>query len=327
MQRDHYGDDCPRSRGSLARFAPSAFSKLTLSLGPFSNTYQHQTSLSAQPTHQRWDDDDKGDSDTNRLPGQVTPFAGLNAGKKTVEKRKRAAMEQERQFGGSEPRGRRDKSRRAGDGGSANGSGLPFGHRQFMTPSSSGSPALRKGKGRDTFKSTNTPQIQFGKLSLPGSGSGPEANGTPRRQAGPSNPNPASASTTLVNRALRQSFVNSPKSPTVNLNGSGGSSAARNTGSPLASTPKNKNKNKRRKRKSDEMEEGEIEEIAFRRSGAGGGSVVDWGREMDEEERKAKKVAAAERKKLGGGGGGGGGLSIKGRSKGAAPGQKYHGGY
>lgn len=94
------------------------------------------------------------------------------------------------------------------------------------------------------------------------------------------------------------------------------------------------------------MEEGEIEEIAFRKSGAGGGKVTDWGREMDEEERKAKKVAAGEKKrgkksssKNGGGagadsvngpgGGGGGGLSIKGRNKAVAgaPGQRYHGGY
>lgn len=257
-------------------------------------------------THQRFDDDDDY-SASPRLPNQATPFGGLNAGKKTVEKRKRAAMEQERQFGGSEPRAKpRDQRERDNDT-------LPFGHRHFMTPSGSGSPADRARPRPQASKSgTGGQQIQFGKLSMPG---GDED--TPRR-------NGAGASA-LVNRALRQSHLgNSPKSPTVNLNG---------RSSPLASTPSSSSSTKagRSKRKSKQtdanLEEGEIEEIEFRKSGAGGGKVSDWGREMDEEERKAKRVAAAERKDAAPKGSG---LSIKGRSKAtpaAAPGQKYHGGY
>ena len=325
MQRDHFGDDCPRSRGSLARYAPSAFNKLSLSLGPFSA--RSTAPIPPRPSHQRWDSEDDRTADRDRLPGQVTPFAGLNAGKKTVEKRKRAAMEQERQFGGSEPRKPKDRRTGRTDG------TLPFGHSHFMSPAAS--PAAR-GKGKDGQTAS---QIQFGKLSLPGSD---ESTGTPKRNGGPSN----SASTTLVNRALRQSYVNSPKSPTVNLN---------SRSSPLASTPESSksqssSKARRKKRKSgeSELEEGEIEEIAFRKSGAGGGKVADWGKEMDEEERKAKKAAkgeAKEKKRVrgkksesksgseaspgGGGGGGSGGLSIKGRGKAApsAPGQRYHGGY
>ena len=222
-------------------------------------------------------------------------------------------MDQERQFGGSEPRHpKRGKE-------IVNGNGLPFGHRQFMTPGSgsgsNGSPAVRKPKGRGTPGSAA--QIQFGKLSMPG-----EGEGTPKR---------GSASSTLVNRALRSSMMNSPKSPTVNLNGNG------NTSSPLASTPGSTSKRRRKKEKLGGREEGEIEEVAFRKSGLGGGKVEGWGRELDEEEKKAKKVGKLERKRAkdektssgGGGGGGGGGLSIKGRSQAqaTAPGQKYHGSY
>ena len=86
-----------------------------------------------------------------------------------------------------------------------------------------------------------------------------------------------------------------------------------------------------------DREEGEIEEVAFRKSGLGGGKVDGWGRELDEEEKKAKKVGKLERKRAkdektasgAGAGGGGGGLSIKGRSQvqATAPGQKYHGSY
>jgi hypothetical protein len=84
------------------------------------------------------------------------------------------------------------------------------------------------------------------------------------------------------------------------------------------------------------LEEGEIEEVAFRKSGAGGGKVEGWGRELDEEERKAKKVNKAAKKRekeekqvpTPASGGGGGRLSIKGRSQvSITPGQKYHGGY
>lgn len=240
----------------------------------------------------------------------MTPFAGLGAGRKTIEKRKRAAMDQERQFGGSEPR---HPKRKDGNGG---GNGLPFGHRHFMTPSGSGSglngsPAVRKAK--DTPSSA---KIQFGKLSMPGESQGD----TPKR---------GSASTTLVNRALRQSMMNSPKSPSVNLNSNGNGS----TSSPLASTPPSTSK-RRRKKKMGDKEEGEIEEVAFRSSGLGGGKVEGWGRELDEEEKKAKKVGKLERKRTKegnsatAGNGVGGGLSIKGRSQQTvAPGQKYHGSY
>jgi len=82
-----------------------------------------------------------------------------------------------------------------------------------------------------------------------------------------------------------------------------------------------------------DREEGEIEEVAFRKSGLGGGKVEGWGRELDEEEKKAKKVGKMERKRAKDekavNGGGGGGLSIKGRSQvqATAPGQKYHGSY
>jgi hypothetical protein len=238
-----------------------------------------------------------------------------------IEKRKRAAMDQERQFGGSEPR--HPKRGQDGANGSGGGNGLPFGHRHFMTPSgpsgsgSKGSPAIRKGRDKATPSSA---KIQFGKLSMPGEGEGGD---TPKR---------GSASTTLVNRALRQSMMNSPKSPTVNLNNNG------NTSSPLASTPPSTSKRRRRKDQAGGKEEGEIEEVAFRKSGAGGGKVEGWGREMDEEEKKAKKVGKLERKRAkdeksaaagGAGGGNGGGLSIKGRSQAqaTAPGQKYHGSY
>lgn len=218
-------------------------------------------------------------------------------------------MDQERQFGGSEPRHPKRK-----DGNGNGNNGLPFGHRQFMTPSgsgSNGSPAVRKPKGKNTPGSA---KIQFGKLSMPG-----EGEDTPKR---------GSASTTLVNRALRQSMMNSPKSPTVNLNGNG------NVSSPLASTPGSTSKRRRKKEKLGDREEGEIEEVAFRKSGLGGGKVEGWGRELDEEEKKAKKVGKLERKrakedKPANGGGGAGGLSIKGRSQApaTAPGQKYHGSY
>jgi len=323
-QEGHFGDDCPRSRGSLARFSASAFSKLSQSRGPFASASSLASRLStAQPTHQRWDGSD--DEDDHKLPGQVTPFAGLGAGRKTVEKRKRAAMEQERQFGGTEPR--RSRNGRNGDGPGAGGA-LPFSHRQFMTPSASGSGLDRNGNGNGSpairdRKSNGKPtpssaKIQFGKLSMP------EENDTPRRNAPHGS---GSASTTLVNRALRQSMLNSPKSPTVNLNGNTG-----NTSSPLASTPQSTSKRRRKKDKLGDREEGEIEEVAFRKSGMGGGKVEGWGRELDEEERKAKKIGKMERKRAKdengtGGGPSGGGLSIKGRSQAAAPGQKYHGGY
>jgi hypothetical protein len=230
-------------------------------------------------------------------------------------------MEQERQFGGTEPR----RSRHARNGDSAGGGPLPFSHRQFMTPSASGSsgngngsPAIRDR--RPNGKPTPNAKIQFGKLSMPGD------NDTPRRNT-PGGSGSASASTTLVNRALRQSMLNSPKSPTVNLNGGSGS-----TSSPLASTPQSTSKRRRKKDKLGDREEGEIEEVAFRKSGMGGGKVEGWGRELDEEERKAKKVGKMERKRAkdengSGGGPAGGGLSIKGKSQTAAPGQKYHGGY
>jgi len=220
-------------------------------------------------------------------------------------------MDQERQFGGSEPR---HPKRKEGNG-VGGGNGLPFGHRQFMTPSggsgsgSNGSPAVRKAK--------NTPssaKIQFGKLSMPGEGN----DDTPKR---------GSASTTLVNRALRQSMMNSPKSPTVNLNGNGNGNGS--ISSPLASTPGSTSKKRRQRKKAGEKEEGEIEEIAFRKSGLGGGKVEGWGRELDEEERKAKKVGKLEKKRANEEKpAAGGGLSIKGRSQQAvAPGQKYHGSY
>jgi hypothetical protein len=120
-------------------------------------------------------------------------------------------------------------------------------------------------------------------------------------------------------------MMNSPKTPTVNLNSG-------NTSSPLASTPPSTSKRRRKKEKlGGDREEGEIEEVAFRKSGLGGGKVEGWGRELDEEEKKAKKVAKMERKRgrdaKGDGDAGGSGLSIKGRSQAAAPGQKYHGGY
>lgn len=186
-----------------------------------------------------------------------------------------------------------------------------------MTPGngsgSNGSPAVRKAKGKGTPGSDA--KIQFGKLSMPG-----EGEDTPKR---------GSASSTLVNRALRSSIMNSPKSPTVNLNGNG------NTSSPLASTPGSTSKRRRKKEKLGDREEGEIEEVAFRKSGLGGGKVEGWGRELDEEEKKAKKVGKLERKRAkdektaSGPVGGVGGLSIKGRSQAqaTAPGQKYHGGY
>jgi hypothetical protein len=242
-------------------------------------------------------------------------------------------MNQERQFGGSEPRRPPRGPRGQGNG---NGSGLPFGHRHFMTPTGparningngngAGSPLVQhsgKAKGklnvREPIDSPDARKIQFGKLSMPG-------DNTPQRPPQPR----GSASTTLVNRALRQSF-NSPKSPTVNLNSNSNGIGNGNTSSPLASSPKRK-----KKKGGNGLEEGELEEVTFRKSGAGGGKVEGWGRELDEEERKAKKVNKAAKKRekedkqvSKADTAAGGGLSIKGRSQAAStPGQKYHGGY
>lgn len=74
--------------------------------------------------------------------------------------------------------------------------------------------------------------------------------------------------------------------------------------------------------------EAELEERQWRASGAGGGSVVGWGEQMDSEERRMRDDRPrAGPVRAGGGGGGGGRGRGGGGGRGQARGQRYTGGY
>lgn len=89
----HFGEDCPRPRGTKARpIIHSAFSEATASRGPYPPPR-------GSGTHMRWNDD-------GNLPYEAEGFKGANAGKKSVEKEKQRARECERERGGGTPRGR-----------------------------------------------------------------------------------------------------------------------------------------------------------------------------------------------------------------------------
>lgn len=265
--------------------------------------------MEATPVHARWDDDD------SPLPYVTPKFGGLNAGKKTADKAKRAMIDREageideddeddwfnarrgepsqrgisiRGRGKSTPMagGRRpwDSENRPGVG-KAKATGrepLPFSHSHLMASA----PASSKGKG-----------IQFGKLSLPETPNGSNNDSPTAKQA---KKRGVGQSGNLLSRALENSSRE----------------AGSRSGSPMVKGPtslsvppsdssdgSSSSKKRRKKRKEANDEQDRDPESRWWESGNGGGKVTSWGRELDKSDaglKEKKKPATSGQRYVGG---------------------------
>ncbi|WVR07006.1 hypothetical protein IAU60_004045 [Kwoniella sp. DSM 27419] len=228
------------------------------------------------------------------------------------------------------PRNLRDRSRsppssRSRERGGFNGKGnMPFSHGHLMSPSVHSKSRRRQPDPQPLAPPNSAPAkvISFGKLSAPGS-----AKDTPGRGA-----------QALLSRALGGANAGNATPTARGKKGKaqGSPLTLMNTPEPPTPSEEGGSKSKRRKRNQKKNEEeGKDWERDWRKSGAGGGKVTDWGKDFDREDKEKAKA---------GGLGTGTGLRIKGRgekqqnsggSGGQGPvksakgttGQRYHGGY